>query len=77
MEPQKPVYSTSNISDVKKPPGPSNPLYGALRGPNANEMSISRYYSDTSDENSRQFVYDGNCKLWNDFEPLYLHHGER
>ena len=75
MDPKKPVYSTSKISDVRKPPGAKNSLYSALRGPNANEMNVSRYCSDTSGE--WQVVCDEPYKLWKDFEPLYMHHGKR
>ena len=75
MDPKKPVYSTSKISDVRKSPDAKHPMYGALRGPNANEMCVSRYRSAASGE--WRVVCDEPHKLWRDFEPLYMHHGKR
>ena len=75
IEPRKPKYFTSKISDVKKPPEHTNWLYSALRGPVANKSWVSYW----CDEGETEEVIDEQviAEKWRVFEPLYLYHGER
>ena len=82
IEPRKPKYFTSKISDVRTRPKHTNCLYSALRGPAANAISL-RYWCDEGEtqeviDETRE-VIDGQviAERWRSLEPLYLYHGER
>ena len=78
IEPRKPKYFTSNISDVKKPPEHTNCLYSALRGPSANNNCVRYWCNEGETEDVADDVIDEViAERWRAFEPLYLYHGKR
>ena len=70
---KKLIYSISNLRVTKQRPSSEQPIYSALRGPNANESLVFKIYRS---QNLVKEIYRG-YDVYNPNEPLYLYHGPR